>query len=222
MKLMDCELRPGTVISVLDGGKIIASVPGLFSKEDKDKLPPISSFFEGSRVNVGDDVWIMNSVTDKMQLHWIKKNNSESRYECSTNKEIPKNAQIICNEGYGGGVWAYIIFEDGKGIIMKNNNSYININPSGDIILSNGTTDRTISITPESISLGQLGKSEHPAAYGDILQEFATSLVIILKGIICVTASNAILSPIANVISEKIVELDTLSTQIKSTNVTLQ
>ena len=36
MKLMDCELRPGTVISVLDGGKIIASVPGLFSKEDKE------------------------------------------------------------------------------------------------------------------------------------------------------------------------------------------
>ena len=44
MDLSKAILRPGKVIEVLENGKIRADVPGLFSLEDKDKLPPILPF----------------------------------------------------------------------------------------------------------------------------------------------------------------------------------
>ena len=46
MKLINGTLRPGQVLEILENGKIKASAPGLFLKEDKDNLPPIMPFFE--------------------------------------------------------------------------------------------------------------------------------------------------------------------------------
>lgn len=43
MRWMNGEMRPGVVLEVVDNkGRIKASVPGLFSKEDQNCLPPIS------------------------------------------------------------------------------------------------------------------------------------------------------------------------------------
>ena len=78
MKLSSGVLRPGIVIDVLEEGNITASAPGLFSKEDSDKLPPIYPFTglhanQFSSVNTGDEVWILNFSDNPMQLYWFRK-----------------------------------------------------------------------------------------------------------------------------------------------------
>lgn len=225
MKSMDLELRPGTVLSVLDGGKITASAPGLFSSEDKDNLPPINAFIEGVRVNVNDTVWILNSVnkTEKACLYWLPKNNTESYLSCETNKSIPTNAKVVCNESYGGGLWAYIIFEDGTGLKIQNNNTHIQLRDGG-ILITNGDVDGSmmIDLNTKNITIGSKGDETHSAAHGDKVVEFNTSLVALLNAISVVAKSNPYTAAIGNVIDTNLPNIQSIIKEIPSQNVMLQ
>ena len=76
---MNGELRPGTILEVLtDEGVIKASVPGLFSAQDQEVLPPIYPFCVGgsntfSTPNVGDEVWVLSFTDNLQQLYWFRK-----------------------------------------------------------------------------------------------------------------------------------------------------
>lgn len=225
MKCVDLEMRPGTVLSVLDGGKITASAPGLFSAEDKENLPPIAPYLEGARVRVDDTVWILNSVnkTEKACLYWLPKNNSESHLTCEKNDAIPTNAKVVCNESYGGGLWAYIIFEDGTGLKIQNNKTSIQLQ-DGNILISNGDVDGSmmIDLNTNNITIGSKGDETHNAAHGDKVVEFNTLLVALLNAISTVAKVCPYTSAIGTVIDTNLPQLQSIIKEIPSQNVMLQ
>jgi hypothetical protein len=170
MKLSNGILRPGRVIEVMDHGHIKAYAPGLFSKEDKNNLPPIMPFlgwhantFTASKLY--DEVWVLNLSDNPQQLFWFRKDNYK---ENELTKE--ENVEVLCHRETGFG-WATLYFSDGSGWILKNVDSIIQIDPDGNIKLSRPESHRTIHINEDNISIGSEGSSAHPAAYADILED---------------------------------------------------
>ena len=173
MKLINATLRPGNILEVLDNGKIKASAPGLFSKEDQSLLPPIRPFWEliGMHSNsfstpkVGDECWVLNLSDNPLQLYWFRK---DDHVTCNT--QIFKehgydNVEIICNRETGMS-WASLYFSDGSGWVMRNDDSFIQIYPDGHIEMGMNWPSRKITIDSSAIHLGSSG-DEHSAAYGD-------------------------------------------------------
>lgn len=173
MKLINGTLRPGSVLEVLENGKIKASAPGLFSSQDKDLVPPIMPFWEiiGGHANAfstpteGDEVWILNMTDNPLQLYWFRKDD-----HIDANKKIfaeggTENVEIICNRESGVG-YATLYFSDGSGWVLRNDDSHLQIYPDGHIELGMNWPHRTIKIDPKAIHLGS-GNNEHPACYGD-------------------------------------------------------
>lgn len=171
MKLVNGILRPGEILEVLENGKIKASAPGLFTKEDKDLNPPIMPFWElmGSHANtfstpiVGDEIWLLNLIDNPLQLYWFRKDD-----HITHNKEIfaetgTANVEILCNRESGVG-YASLFFSDGTGWMLRNDDSRLQIFPDGHIELGMNWPHRTITIDAESI---RLGDGAHPACYAD-------------------------------------------------------
>ena len=182
MKLINATIRPGKILEVLDNkGTIKASAPGLFTSQDKDLLPPISHVPWGSHSNSyttptkGKEVWIISFTDNKRQLYWmIKDPFDENNLD---NKDIQKerNVEILCSKRSGLG-WATIYFSDDSGWIVKNDDSKIQINSSGEITLSMIDAHRTIDINSDGISIGSKGTSAHPATYADKVEDILSSI----------------------------------------------
>jgi hypothetical protein len=186
MKLSRATIRPGTVLEVLENGAIKASAPGLFAfVDDPNKMPPIVPWFIGHNSNafsqpkVYDDVWIMNFADNPRQLYWFRKD------EMTDNSNIPmteENVEVICNRDVNG-EWCTIYFSDGSGWVIGKGESIIKIRPDGSILLTTGQPNRCIDINGKNISIGSEGKSSHPAAYGDAIEETLMSLCSLLNEI---------------------------------------
>lgn len=171
MELAKGTVRPGTVLSVLENGKIRASAPGLFSKQDEELNPPIMPFFElmGGHANsfstptVGDEVWILNISDNPLQLYWFRKDDHIEDNAGIFAEGGTKNVEILCNRKSGLG-YATLYFSDGSGWMLRNDDSKIQIHPDGHIELGMDWPHRSISIEPSAIKLGD---GAHPACYGD-------------------------------------------------------
>jgi hypothetical protein len=223
MKLSNGILRPGTVIEVLEDGCIKAIVPGLFSSNDSpDLLPPIYPFLIGpsntfSSIKEDDNIWVLNFSDNPMQLYWFRRddfptNNAELMDE--------ENVEIICNRETPLG-WATIYFSNGSGWIIRNDESVIQIDSDGNILLSKSEPHRTIHINDNGISLGSKGESAHPAAYGDEITEALQNIQISLELIQKVSLNNPFTAGIATALGTKPLELKTIIPKITSPHVTL-
>lgn len=194
MKLSKGTIRPGTVLEVLGDGCIKATAPGLFSvADDPLMMPPIMPWFIGHNSNAFskpkqyDDVWILNFADNPRQLYWFRKDtlvdNNELVIPDSENKVVDEeNVEIICNKDIGGD-WATIYFSDGSGWVIGQGNSIIQIRPNGTILLNTDMPNRCIDINGKNISIGSIGESAHPAAYGDGVSEVLNSICILLNSV---------------------------------------
>lgn len=200
MDLAYAHMRPGTVLEVLDSkGTIKAEVPGLFSSEDQDCLPPIYTFnLSGSNSfsspTVGDEVWVLFFDNNPEELRWFRKDpfekNNGSRNKNgshvidkagsstgeTSNIQDQKNVEVISSRESGAG-WATIYFSDGTGWIIQNQDAVIQLDAEGKIRLTNGQSHGTIEINDEGISLGTGGSSSHPAPHGDKVAELFDKIV---------------------------------------------
>lgn len=223
MKLKNGIMRPGTVVQVLENNIIRADVPGLFSRQDEEKLPPIYPFAalincnSYSQIQEYDEVWVLNFSDNPLQLYWLRKDDV-----AGNNKEIitEENVEVVCNREAAMG-WATIYFSDGSGWIIRNAESVIQIRADGSIKLDANMPNRIIDINSDCISLGSEGTSEHPAAYGDVVADALTKIKLALNLIKQAANSSPYTKPISIAIGTIPNELETLINQSVSTNVTL-
>lgn len=222
MKLSNGILRPGIVLEVLDDGKIKASAPGLFSEQDKKLLPPIYPFTTNhansfSSPVIGEEVWVLNLTDNPLQLYWFRKDNF-----AENDKKIigETNVEVLCNRETSSS-WATLYFSDGSGWIIKNDESVIQIDRNGDILLSKSEPHRTIHINDDGISIGSKNSSSHPAAYGDVVVDALNEIKDVLGLIQKVSLSNAITAPIAKAIGTSPATLSYTISKIESKHVTI-
>lgn len=220
MKLINCILRPGRVLSINEDGSITADVPGLFSSIDKDKLPPIYPFLNNnsgnySKPSVFDEVWILNNKDNPLQLYWFRKNTLEIPTDINIEDET---VEIICNKEIGPNNWANIYFSNGTGWILGCNGSSIQIDSNGNIKFKTDTPHRSISISPTSISLGS-DQSNHPLVYGDILKDLLLDICSMLEVTAMVGQSNPYTLPMAQMINQNISKIKTKISEITSPHV---
>ena len=173
MNLFSAVLRPGKVREVVDNiGTIKVYAPGLFyEQEELDKLPPVYPLLQFhsnqfSSPNVGDEIWVLNT-NNTQQLYWFRKDNFENNDEVFNGE---KNLEVLCSRPKGSS-WATIYFSDNSGWIIKNDQSLIQLDKDGNILLETPFLHRCIDINSNNISIGSKGKSEHPAAYADKIEE---------------------------------------------------
>ncbi len=222
MKLTNCILRPGKVIEVLEDGKIKAEVPGLFNSEDIDKIPPIFPFFGGhantySQPKQYEEVWVLNATDNPLQLHWFRKDD-----HIKNDGELIKeeNVEVLCNRETGMD-WATIYFSDGSGWVIKKGDSIIQIRPNGSILLDTDISHRVIDINSDNISIGSQGRSAHPAAYGDQVQEVLEDFCGLMRAVQTVSKSNPYTTMISTVIGSKIGKIENAIGSISSQHVTI-
>lgn len=220
MKLSNGILRPGKVLEVLENGEINASVPGLFSSEDSGKLPPIYPFTgwhanQFSSINIGDEIWVLNFSDNPMQLYWFRKDNY-----AENNQELmgEENVEILCNRESGLG-WATIYFSDGSGWIIKNGDSFIQLDADGNITLAKPESHRKIIINDSGIKIG--GEDDHPAVYGDALTDVLEKIQITLELVQKAASTNPFTLAIGTAIGDVPIELNQLIPKIMSPHVTL-
>ena len=189
MKLNEGKIRPGRVLSVVDEkGTIKAAVPGLFSDQDEpEKLPPIYPFFIGNKnmftkVNEDDDVWVMFFDNNPYELFYFRKDNIQENLSEILNKDY-KNIEVLTSLENDSG-YVQLFYSDGTGWILRKEDSNIQIDKDGRIILDyNNTEHRQISIDDNSISLGTVGGSAEPAVLGDKLTDTLNKLYLTLSAI---------------------------------------
>lgn len=223
MKLINAVLRPAIVLEHLGNGLIKAEVPGLFSEQDLDKLPPIMPFF-GNHSNTYsepkqyDEIWVLNCEDNPMQLFWFRKDD-----HTKINQELEQgtNVEILCNREVNNGL-ATIYFSDGTGWLFRNGNSFININADGSILLNPNLLNRTIHLCPNSISLGKENGSTHPAAYGDSIQDCLEDIASCLEIVQQASSMNPYTIPISAAIGATPSKLKTKIATIVSPNVSLE
>lgn len=222
MKLANAILRPGRVLEVLDNGDIKADVPGLFSIEDQDKLPPIS-FFGGytngySAPKKFDEVWVLNLKDNPMQLYWFRKGRFQTDHsEIMQQQEV----EVVCDREFGPNFWASIYFSNSEGWIIRGGEAIIQIRQDGSIVLNTGLPNRVIDINQKSISIGSEGKSAHPGAYGDIIMEILADLCGLLNAAAVAGSTNPYTMVMAQKIASNLPKIENAIPNISSSHVTI-
>jgi hypothetical protein len=193
MKLSNAILRPGKVLEVVDAnGTIKVSAPGLFSDQDDPQLlPPVTPLllFHSNQYStplVDDEVWVLNFTDNTQQLYWFRKDNY-----IENNKDIQEevNVEVLCSRESGAG-WATIYFSDDSGWYIKNDKTFIQLDPDGNIKLKNPNAHRCIEINSNNISIGSEGESAHPACFGDITADLLWKIYMTFNALKTASAAN--------------------------------
>lgn len=222
MKLLQATMRPAKVLEHLGHGNIKVEAAGLFSAEDQENLPQVMPFFglhsnSYSEPLAGDEVWLLNVADNPLQLFWFRK---DDRTEPNKDIEEEENVEIICNREAGTG-FATIYFSNGTGWMFRNGDSFINIKKDGSILLDIGTGHRQVHICSDSISLGSEGGSEHPACFGDEVQDILSKIQVCLASIKMAASTNPYTANIAGAIASHPDSIAQAIPKIISQNVTL-
>lgn len=233
MKLMNGELRPGTILEVLTNeGVIKASVPGLFSSQDQELLPPIYPFCMGgsntfSTPNVGDEVWVLSFTDNLQQLYWFRKdnfamNNGKMGGKSPTGKDVQKetNVEVLSNRESGSGT-ATIYFADGTGWIIKNNSAIIQLDKDGHILISTGQPHCDLWIDDDGISLGTKGGSAHPACHGDKVADLFQKIIQTLQALSVTAKANPYTTALSTTLDQQLQTFKDDFNYINSETVTL-
>ena len=230
MRLINGELRPGTVLQVVDNkGSIKAAVPGLFDKQDVNVLPSIHPWPVGAPnafycPKVGEEVWVLFFTDNPEELRWFRKDDygknnilSSNNGESLLNK---KNVQVLLNEESGDG-WASMYFDDGSGWVVKNQESIIQLDQDGNITITNGDPHRVIEINENGISIGSKGESAHPVPHGDKVQDLLEKIIDTFQAIADVAKTSPYTIAVATTIEATIEEYKNDPNYINSENVTV-
>ena len=193
MKLSNAILRPGKVLEVVDtNGTIKVSAPGLFSDQDDPKLlPPVTPLllFHSNQYStpiVGNEVWVLNFTDNTQQLYWFRKDNY---VENNLDIQEETNVEILCNKESGMG-WATIYFSDDSGWYIRNDQTFIQLDPDGNIKLKHPSAHRCIDINSNNISIGSEGESAHPACLGDETADILWKIYMTFNAIKVASAAN--------------------------------
>lgn len=188
MNLSAAHIKPGRVLQVVDDfGTIKACCCGLFSDQDEpDKIPPMYPFpFQAangfSKLQEGDEIWVISFDDNNMELFYIRKDNIKKELNDLLSNSYEEVEVLASKEMPLGMIQLY--FTDGDGWIIRNVNSVINIRKDGSILLDSGSAHRKIDICDNSISIGSEGGSTHSAAYGDSVEVSLTILNNLLDAI---------------------------------------
>lgn len=155
MEFLNCTIRPGKVKEIVNkNGVIKATADGLF-KEDTaaDLLPPIYPIFNSStfyNVEVGDIIWIIDNKSNDQLLFYIIINDPEK------NKLIEEDYKQMCVllcRDFGEEKTVQLYFSDGTGWMMRSEESFININKDGDIIIDSGKEERKIILNSDGVHI---------------------------------------------------------------------
>lgn len=227
MKLKEGQIRPGTVLKVVDEkGMIKASVPGLFSDQDEpDKLPPIYPFFVGNKncftkVNEGDFIWVMFFDDNPYELFYFRKDNIKEELSDILNADY-ENIEVITHLDNGNG-YVQLYYTDGTGWILRKEDSCIQIDPDGRIILDfNGSSNRQISIDDNGIALGTVGGAAEPAVLGDKLTDTLYKLYLTLSAISNASSLNPYTVAIHSAMKSPMEQFKNSISKINSQHVTL-
>lgn len=225
MKLSKATLRPGNVLEVLDGYKIKAQAPGLFTSEDSlEDLPPIMPWPGGvntgawSEPEPGQEVWILNLTDNPAELFWFRKDRLENGSGAAPAAyEEVQNVEVLCDREIGPGQWATIYFSDGTGWIIRNGSVQIQLSDGG-IVLDTGSYGRKIEINEEGIHLGG-GAFEEPAVLGTKLQQVLENIYATLDAVANAASMNMMTAPIGSVIKARTMFSDTMVANITSSTV---
>lgn len=220
MELKNVTIRPAKVVSVMDNNIIKVTAPGIFSKtDDPDLLPPVYPFLESSSnsfsaLNINDEVWLLSVEDNPLELFWIRKPDYEFGLD---GRPEGVNVEILMRKQSGAG-WCEMYFEDGSGLILKNDSSSIRMDKSGDIIISAGGKHNNITLNREGVTIGV---GSQPAVLGNELVELFDLLIITLEEISTMAALSPYTTPISVPINKMISVLQNKMDCICSKYVTL-
>lgn len=203
-------------------GKIKVEAPGLFAGAEKDKCPPVYPFFgqhanSYSSVEEGDEVWLLSCTDNKRQLHWIRKDDHE---EADAGLMEGKNVEIIMRRESNTG-WATLMFDDGHGWIISNNQATVKITTDG-VLVDAGATRRVIDVNRDNISLGSQGKSSHKAALGDEVQKTFESIYATLNALKVAASSSIYTMHLVPAIESQLEVINSRIPKVTSEIVTLE
>lgn len=176
MKLGVGHITPGRVLKVENEyGVIKACCCGLFTDVDgPDKLPPIYPFNTGhenafSQPHENEEIWVIWFDDNPLELLYFRKDNIDENLEKLLSKKYKEVEVVVSRKLPTGYIQFYFTDEDGW--ILQNDKSKIQIRKNGTILLDAGSAHRRIDINGNNISLGTVGESAHPAAYGDKVED---------------------------------------------------
>lgn len=228
MRLQNAEIRPGFVIQVVDNyGTVKASVSGVFSENaDPETLPPIYPFMSLSRgtfshPKVNDPIWVLINAGNPQELLYVRQANLPDQLSDTLDKSHD-DVEVLMRTESGTG-YAQLLFDTGDGLVMQNDDSYIEIKNDGDITISKNGQSRTIEINSDGISIGSSGKSSEPAVLGDKTEDALNKIWNCINMLVTGLSSDPYASVATNSINASGV-LDSAKSaiaKIKSKNVTL-
>lgn len=226
MILSDGKIRPGRVLHVEnEKGIIKVCCPGLFSdQDDPEKLPPVYPWFNGnsnnfSKVNEDDEVWVMFFEHNPYELFWFRKDNIGQNLGDILNKDY-EHIEVVCSKELDSG-YAQIYYTDGDGWIIRRDETFIQLDKDGNVIIDTGRKHRAISIDDNSISLGTVGGSAEPAVLGDKLEDCLNKLYDLLDAGIKAGQPSPYTASMCLAMQSAMGAFKTSITKIKSNHVTL-
>jgi hypothetical protein len=228
MRLNQGNIRPGRVLQVVDEiGTIKAMCPGVFSElDDPSLLPPVYPFFCSNsntftKVNKGDEVWIMFFDDNPYELFYFRKDNIQESLATVLSKDY-EQIEVLASVEAGICSYAQLFYTDGTGWVLRNGDSNITINPDGDIILNyQGQSHRQISIDNTGISLGTTGGSSEPAVLGDQLTKTLNNIYSCFKTLSETAKLNPYTAHLSTALEMTLTTYKDSIAKIKSQNVTL-
>lgn len=188
MRMVQCEIRPGVVLKVVDEyGTIKGSCTGMFSIEDDvEMLPPIYPFFKSSptqfsKPNVGDKIWVWTFYDNPQELFYVFQGDVQNTVGESLKKSTGDlgeygnslNVLMKCDSGFEG---AELSFSSGDGWNMQNDSGSMKINNEGEINIVND--GGSINMDDGGIHLSGV---EHTVARGDVVRDKFTKLESLME-----------------------------------------
>lgn len=175
MKLIDYRLYPTVVVDADDTekvSKIRCHVPGLFDPEaPTEALPWIHPFnmsgyqsFNKMRPNM--HVWVIQNTINPSELWYIPMPDYIDVSDELIKEHFDDDLQILLSrktlEGAG-----QIYYNDKEGIVLRVNDTRLQISPDGKIIIGNG--NHMLNLLGDSASIGSTSEGFQPGVKGNNL-----------------------------------------------------
>ena len=113
--------------------------------------------------------------------------------------DYPKIWSLVYDKTIGDNKTLEIFYTDTQGLIIRKNESFIQIKNSDDsILIKNGKDKKVIHLLKDSISLGSENKSLESAVLGDTLEKLLNSFITELGKISGITTPSGISGPISS------------------------
>ena len=175
MKLIDYKLYPGVVLDVNDPqkvGKVKCMIPGMFDVlTDSRAFPWIYPFnmfgyqtFD--KMRPGTHVWVLQNTINTSELWYIPMVDYIDITKELIDEHFDNDLQILLSRKTLEGS-AQIYYNDKEGIVLKVNDTRLQISPDGKIIVGDG--NHMLNLLGDSASLGSASEGLQPAVKGDDL-----------------------------------------------------